>query len=66
MSDKVKVTSIPNCDLQDLGYCQSTPHKAVYDAKTSAGPWAYMCEEAFSKLGVGLGTGFGQRLVLED
>lgn len=35
---------------------------AMYDAKTSAGPWAYMCEEHFKKYGIGLGLGKGQKL----
>jgi len=31
------------------------------DGKTKMGPWALMCESCFSKYGVGLGTGLGQR-----
>lgn len=31
------------------------------DGKTRGGPWANMCEQCFSKHGVGLGTGRGQR-----
>lgn len=40
---------------------KSTP--AVYDAKTVHGPWGYLCEEDFKLIGIGLGTGLGQRLV---
>jgi len=33
------------------------------DGKTVLGYWAYMCEEHFHSLGVGLGLGRGQRLI---
>ena len=33
----------------------------MYDAKVKGGGWAYMCTECFRKLGVGLGTGKGQK-----
>jgi hypothetical protein len=57
MSTEVKVARIPKCD-----FC-SNP--AVYDGKTIMGPWANMCGSHFSAHGVGLGTGRGQRLILE-
>lgn len=57
MSTQVKVSKLPKCDL-----CAQT---AAYDAKTIQGPWAYMCRTHFEQLGIGLGTGYGQRLVLE-
>lgn len=50
-----KVAQIPRCDL-----CQE---QAAYDGKTQDGPWAYMCEQHFSQIGIGLGLGRGQRLV---
>jgi hypothetical protein len=52
-----KVGALPPCDV-----CGIT---ARYDAKTTAGPWAYLCEPHFRQLGVGLGTGLGQRLTLD-
>ena len=39
---------------------------AEYDAKTTYGPWAYLCEEHFQKLGMGLGLGKGQKLIKEN
>lgn len=59
MSSEAKVARIPNCDM--------CGHPANYDAKTRFGPWAYMCEPCWRAHGTGkLGTGFGQRLVVED
>jgi len=39
--------------------------KAIYDAKTRMGFWAYLCEKHFQQFGVGLGLGKGQRLEKE-
>jgi hypothetical protein len=44
--------------------CETVP--AYYDGKTVMGPWAYMCESCFQRVGVGLGLGRGQRLVVRD
>ena len=54
MSKKTKIAEQKTCDICDK--------PAEYDGKTILGPWAYMCEQHFSKLGVGLGTGKGQKL----
>lgn len=51
------VAKIPPCDIE-------CTEPAAYDGKTVDGPWAYMCETHFRLLGVGLGTGKGQRLAL--
>ena len=63
MSTEVEMTTLPPCDV-----CTATgvarPEVARYDAKTVRGPWGYLCEAHFLTLGVGLGTGRGQRLVL--
>lgn len=60
MSEKVFMTTLPMCDT-----CPpDNKAEAAYDGRTKHGPWAYMCEACFSELGVGLGTGSGQRLVL--
>ena len=46
------------CDV-----CYSQVGDVMYDAKTVYGPWANMCENCFNTIGVGLGTGLGQRYV---
>jgi hypothetical protein len=53
---KVFVEVLPKCDL-----CGAT---AAYDAVTVMGPWANLCKADFKKVGVGLGLGRGQMLVL--
>lgn len=64
MSTEVKVAVIPDCDIHT--YEMGTPGvPAAYDGKTVYGPWANMCEDCFVRLGVGLGTGRGQRLILQ-
>jgi len=55
---EVEVIELPKCDIPG---CDQTAH---YDGKTKQGPWANMCEEHFQKLGVGLGLGKGQKLIL--
>jgi hypothetical protein len=58
MSVKVTVSELPQCD-----FCAGT---AKYDGKTIHGPWANMCQQHFSRYGIGLGTGKGQELVLRQ
>lgn len=58
MSTEVKVDRLPKCNL-----CHEV---AEYDAKTYEGYWAYLCKSHYAVLGVGLGTGLGQRLVPEE
>jgi len=56
---EVTVSKRPPCDL-----CGEPAH---YDSRTRQGSWAYLCEAHWRRLGLGtLGTGFGQRLVLES
>ena len=55
-TDLIKVR--PTCDI-----CRARP--AAVDGKTVHGPWAYMCVPCFETLGVGLGLGKGQRLLIE-
>lgn len=65
MSTEVKVIRIPDCDI--CTYDKNKPGiAAVVDGRTKLGPWANMCEADFETYGVGLGTGKGQRLVLES
>lgn len=55
MSTEVRMAEIPACS-----FC---PEPAEYDGATRMGPWAYMCGRHFILVGLGLGTGRGQRLV---
>lgn len=43
------------CDL-----CKNK--EAHFDGKTTFGPWAYMCQQCFTRYGIGLGLGKGQKL----
>lgn len=59
----VKVLSLPACD-----FCGDT---ATYDSRTIFGSWGYTCDTCqdtygLRPLGLQLGTGNGQRLVLAD
>lgn len=65
MSDRVTVGHLPDCDLHTMVHKQpGIP--ARYDARVPGGTsWAYLCEECFTRVGARLGTGFGQRLMLE-
>jgi hypothetical protein len=63
---KVKVQSLPNCDLAQSPYSDHDGDRpAKYDAKTTLGPWANLCETCFQRYGVGLGLGKGQELIVE-
>lgn len=66
MSDTVKVSKLANCDICVHVDHVTPPKVAVYDGATKMGAWAYMCEEHFEYVGIGLGTGKGQRLILEE
>lgn len=57
---------IPHPEYCDLCKSQGLQVEAVYDGKTIHGPWAYMCEEHYGAMGVGLGTGRGQRLIVGE
>lgn len=59
MTEIAKVHEIPPCDFCD----DSVP--AAYDARMKVGSWAYLCSDHFAEWGIGLGTGLGQRLVLD-
>ncbi len=62
MSRSVKVARLPKCDFEHRGGCFNA---ARYDGKTKQGSWANMCEQHFEIYGVGLGTGRGQKLLLD-
>jgi hypothetical protein len=55
-----RVGSIPACDVPGCA------QEAIVDGKTVHGPWAYLCGRHFRALGVGIGPGKGQVLVLES
>lgn len=61
MSDTTYVKTLPNCD-----FVHDNPVSAAYDGATVMGCWSFMCEEHFAQYGIGLGTGKGQRLILES
>lgn len=67
MSTEVLVAKLPACDI--CKYDSPPPglpaQVAAYDGKTRTGPWANMCEFHFQQYGIGLGTGKGQRLILD-
>ena len=58
-------TTVPGRPLCDICAQTGLTTRAYYDGATRKGPWAYMCETHFADLGVGLGTGRGQRLIVK-
>lgn len=59
MSTEVVVAVLPRCDV-----CGET---AEYDSKTLMGPWANLCHECWKvHTDQELGTGRGQRLILQE
>lgn len=65
MSDTVRISVRPVCDIHKYElHRDNVP--AVVDGKTRSGPWANMCEPCFALHGVGLGTGLGQRFILDN
>lgn len=66
MSEEVTVTHLPDCDICKSNSPDEKPEPAAYDGRTTFGPWANMCEFHWQQFGIGrLGTGFGQRLILQ-
>lgn len=63
-ANEVEVLEIPDCDVCRFGTVSFKKTPAAFDGKTKNGPWAYMCEPHFGLVGIGLGLGRGQRLVL--
>lgn len=61
--NKTIVSELPYCD-----FCKKhlLTNYAKYDAKTTLGPWANMCESHFAMYGKGLGLGIGQKLILQE
>jgi hypothetical protein len=58
---EVYISAPKTCDLcSEAGLTT----QAEYDAKTTMGPWANLCQEHFDDYGVGLGLGRGQKLIV--
>lgn len=57
----LKVHTIPKCDI-----CLShgSENDALYEAKTTFGPWAFLCEKCFNEVGISLKLGLGRRVIL--
>jgi hypothetical protein len=55
------VRTIPECSFCLRMDGIHTP--AMYDGKTTIGPWAFMCMKHMRQYGLGLGIGKGQRLI---
>lgn len=64
--EAVAVSVLPNCDICRYVHKREEDdiRRALFDGKTSAGPWANMCLDDFNEHGIALGTGWGQRLVI--
>lgn len=62
--EAVAVSVLPTCDICVHVEHRKEPASAVVDGRTGFGQWANMCWPHYQEHGVGLGTGFGQRLVI--
>jgi hypothetical protein len=59
------VARLPECDNHRY-YLGKPGVDAHYNARTKTGSWANLCQPCFDTLGVGLGVGYGQRLVVTE
>ena len=57
---KTYVGAPSTCDI-----CNGAFKGVMYNAMTRDGPWGNICKSCFAFDGIGLGTGLGQRYVLE-
>jgi len=55
-----RVSIVPSCSIRGCS------RDAVVDGRTVYGSWGYMCYLHFMDLGVGLGVGKGQVLILDS
>jgi len=62
--EAVIVSTLPVCDVHRFASPSSPDEPARFDAKTSMGPWANLCQKHYEQFGLGLGLGLGQRLIL--
>lgn len=63
MGDIAYIFAPENCDFCKM---EGLEVQAQFDGKTVHGPWAYMCNAHFGVMGIGLGTGRGQRLIVGE
>lgn len=56
------VTELPDCDFCRM---DGKTEPAEYDARVRGGGWGNLCQHHFDMYGCSLGTGRGQKLVLE-
>lgn len=60
------VNELPVCDICVMTEEDPRFRKAAqFDGKTIAGSWAFMCPPHFQHVGIGLGEGKGQKLLLK-
>jgi hypothetical protein len=52
---------IDTCDI-----CPTKITTTFIDGKTTMGPWGILCPQCHKDVGYGLGTGLGQRYVLQE
>lgn len=57
------VEAIPACNVCKEKGLPNIP--ALFDCKTIAGPWAFLCLPHYRAIGYGLGMGLGQILMLD-
>ena len=50
----------------ECDFCGRGIKETLYDAKTKLGPWATLCAYCYTGLGVGLGTGKGQKYIEDN
>ena len=51
---------------KECDFCGWIIKDTLYDAKTKLGPWATLCGYCYTSLGVGLGTGKGQKYIEDN
>jgi len=62
-NEKMKLKQHNETYVTEFPKCVFCDDSAVYDGKTTMGPWANMCNGHFRIYGVGLGLGKGQKLI---
>jgi hypothetical protein len=63
-STRVVVAALPTCDVHEFHEPDAPSVPARYDGRMKdSTTWANMCETHMISHGVGVGTGYGQRLV---